>query len=107
MFPVHDRHPVPQRWGEPLLFGPGSIHVAHTADESVAIAELHAAVDHYVAIAKHLLASRLKPDATYGWPSVPLYNPVPLSPYLRPTLLSLFFLILTSPTTLPTHLSPS
>ena len=23
------------RWGEPLLFGPGSIHVAHTADEFV------------------------------------------------------------------------
>ena len=54
---VHDRHPVPAGWGEPLLFGPGSIHVAHTADESVSIAELHAAVDHYVTIAKHLLQS--------------------------------------------------
>jgi len=43
-------------WGQPLLFGPGSIHVAHTADESVDIAEILAAVDHYVAIARALLA---------------------------------------------------
>jgi acetylornithine deacetylase len=42
-------------WGEPLLFGPGSIHEAHTADESVSIAELTAAADHYVAIARTLL----------------------------------------------------
>jgi acetylornithine deacetylase/succinyl-diaminopimelate desuccinylase-like protein len=42
-----------------LLFGPGSIHAAHTADESVAIAELTEAADHYVRIARHLLdASR-------------------------------------------------
>ena len=45
---LHDRHSVPERWGEPLLFGPGSIHVAHTADEFVSIAELNAAVGHYV-----------------------------------------------------------
>ena len=44
-----------RRWGEPLLFGPGSIHVAHTADEFVSIAELQAAVDHYVTIARALL----------------------------------------------------
>ena len=37
---VHDRHSVSAGWGEPLLFGPGSIHVAHTADEFVSIAEL-------------------------------------------------------------------
>jgi len=43
-------------WGQPLLFGPGSIHVAHTAEESVDIAEILAAVDHYVAIARALLA---------------------------------------------------
>jgi acetylornithine deacetylase len=44
-------------WGRPLLFGPGSIHVAHTPDEFLSIAEQRAAVDHYVAIARHLLGS--------------------------------------------------
>ena len=34
-------------WGAPFLFGPGSIHVAHTDDEHVSIAELRAAVDAY------------------------------------------------------------
>lgn len=48
--------PFLDRWGTPLLLGPGSIHVAHTDREHVAIAELHRAVDLYVALAKHLLA---------------------------------------------------
>ena len=43
-------------WGEPLLFGPGSIHVAHTADEFISISELQSAITHYAAIARHLLA---------------------------------------------------
>ena len=47
--------PFLERWGQPLLFGPGSILVAHTDDEHVAIAELEAAVDAYVAIARELL----------------------------------------------------
>ena len=34
-------------WGAPFLFGPGSIHVAHTDDEHVSVAELRAAVDAY------------------------------------------------------------
>jgi acetylornithine deacetylase len=38
-------------WGTALLFGPGSIHVAHTAEEHVEIAELEQAVDKYVRIA--------------------------------------------------------
>jgi acetylornithine deacetylase len=38
-------------WGEPMLFGPGSIHVAHTDDEYVEIAELRSAVEAYVALA--------------------------------------------------------
>jgi acetylornithine deacetylase len=42
-------------WGEPLLFGPGSIHVAHTADEFVSIAELNESVEHYVRLARALL----------------------------------------------------
>jgi acetylornithine deacetylase len=39
-------------WGTPLLFGPGSIHVAHTDDEYVEIAELQASVSVYVELAK-------------------------------------------------------
>lgn len=55
VFPYTTDIPFLNAWGDPLLFGPGSIHVAHTADEHVSIAELHAAVDHYVAIASELL----------------------------------------------------
>jgi len=43
-------------WGEPLLLGPGSIHVAHTADEHVEKAELVKAVELYVRVARSLLA---------------------------------------------------
>ena len=55
VFPYTTDIPFLSGWGEPLLFGPGSIHAAHTADESVAIAELTEAADHYVRIARHLL----------------------------------------------------
>jgi acetylornithine deacetylase len=44
-------------WGEPLLLGPGSIHVAHTPGEKIAKRELLDAVDLYVKVAKQLLAS--------------------------------------------------
>jgi acetylornithine deacetylase len=43
-------------WGEPLLLGPGSIHVAHTPHEKVAKRELLEAVELYVRVAKQLLA---------------------------------------------------
>ncbi len=39
------------RWGTPYLFGPGSVHVAHTDDEHVSVAELERAVDAYVRLA--------------------------------------------------------
>ncbi len=39
------------RWGQPYLFGPGSIHVAHTDDEFISIAELRAAVGAYEKLA--------------------------------------------------------
>ena len=42
-------------WGEPLLIGPGSIHVAHTDAEYVEKQQLHDAVDLYCGIAKRLL----------------------------------------------------
>ena len=48
---------VPQlsNWGEPLLLGPGSIHVAHTPHERLAKRELLEAVEMYVQVAKRLL----------------------------------------------------
>lgn len=42
------------RWGTPLLLGPGSVRVAHTADEHVPVAELHRAVDLYESLARSL-----------------------------------------------------
>jgi acetylornithine deacetylase len=56
VFPYTTDIPFLDRWGQPLLFGPGSIHAAHTADEFVEIADLRTAVDGYVAIARALLA---------------------------------------------------
>jgi acetylornithine deacetylase len=41
-------------WGEPLLLGPGSIHVAHTSEEHVEKAELERAVGLYVELALRL-----------------------------------------------------
>jgi acetylornithine deacetylase len=41
-------------WGEPLLIGPGSIHVAHTDGEFIEKRELAAAIDLYCSIAKQL-----------------------------------------------------
>jgi len=42
-------------WGTPYLFGPGSIHVAHTDQERIAKSELVAAIETYQMIARHLL----------------------------------------------------
>ena len=39
--------PALTRWGTPYLFGPGSIHVAHSDHEFVDIAELRASVETY------------------------------------------------------------
>lgn len=49
---------IPQlsNWGEPLLLGPGSIHVAHTPHERLAKKELLEAVGLYIRVAKQLLA---------------------------------------------------
>ena len=47
--------PALTAWGTPYLFGPGSIHVAHTDHEYVALDELRAAVDSYVRIAEAAL----------------------------------------------------
>jgi acetylornithine deacetylase len=47
--------PALTNWGEPLLVGPGSIHVAHTEGEYIEKKQLHEAVDLYCKIAKRLL----------------------------------------------------
>jgi acetylornithine deacetylase len=42
-------------WGEPLLIGPGSIHVAHTDGEYIEKRQLADAIDLYGTITKQLL----------------------------------------------------
>jgi acetylornithine deacetylase len=44
-------------WGEPLLIGPGSIHVAHTEREFIPKKQLHEATHLYCGIVKQLLKS--------------------------------------------------
>jgi acetylornithine deacetylase len=44
------------RWGKPLLYGPGSILVAHTDDEYIEVAHLERAVADYVVLARQLRA---------------------------------------------------
>jgi acetylornithine deacetylase len=48
---------IPQlsNWGEPMLLGPGSIHVAHTPHEKLAKRELLEAIELYIQVAKRLL----------------------------------------------------
>ena len=48
--------PLLSRWGTPLLFGPGSIHVAHTPDEFVDVRELRASVEAYQRMVRALLS---------------------------------------------------
>ena len=48
--------PKLSNWGEPLLLGPGSIHVAHTPFEKLAKKELKEAVELYIQVAKQLLS---------------------------------------------------
>jgi acetylornithine deacetylase len=57
VFPYTTDIPFLSRWGRPLLFGPGSIHMAHTADEHLELRELHEAVDHYIHLAKIVTSS--------------------------------------------------
>ncbi len=47
--------PALTNWGEPLLLGPGSIHVAHTPHERLAKKELLEAIDLYTTVALRLL----------------------------------------------------
>jgi len=49
--------PLLGKWGTPVLFGPGSIHVAHTPDEYIEVTELRAAVGAYEKIVRSLLST--------------------------------------------------
>lgn len=48
--------PELSNWGTPYLFGPGTIHVAHTDEERIALDELRAAVGAYERLAVAALA---------------------------------------------------
>lgn len=54
VFPFTTDIQVLTNWGQPLLYGPGSIHVAHTDHEHVRIADLERAVVDYVRIVEEL-----------------------------------------------------
>jgi acetylornithine deacetylase/succinyl-diaminopimelate desuccinylase-like protein len=55
VFPFTTDIPLLDRWGVPLLFGPGSFLLAHTAEEHIEISEMEAAVAKYVDIARACL----------------------------------------------------
>ena len=48
--------PALSAWGQPLLLGPGSIHVAHTEREYVSKRQLLEAVELYCTLTKRLLS---------------------------------------------------
>ena len=56
VFPYTTDVPMLPSWGTPLLVGPGSIHVAHTDEEHIAVDELNAAVDLYESLIRLLVA---------------------------------------------------
>ena len=55
-FPYTTDIPFLSAWGTPLLYGPGSIHVAHTDREHVRIGDLERAARDYQALVTRLLA---------------------------------------------------
>jgi acetylornithine deacetylase len=57
VFPFTTDVPFLERWGTPLLYGPGSILAAHTDREFVTLDELHGAVDGFERLARGCLES--------------------------------------------------
>jgi acetylornithine deacetylase len=47
-------------WGKPLLIGPGSIHVAHTAEEQISKRQLMDAVEIYARMVRSLISETHK-----------------------------------------------
>ena len=54
-FPFTTDVPFLDRWGTPLLFGPGSILVAHTSEEHLELKELDRAIESYEQLARECL----------------------------------------------------
>jgi acetylornithine deacetylase len=59
VFPFTTDIPFLDKWGTPMLFGPGSFLVAHTDREHLKLEELEAAVDGYTKLLTGCLASPL------------------------------------------------
>jgi acetylornithine deacetylase len=59
VFPFTTDVPLLDRWGTPLLYGPGSFLVAHTSEEHLAIAELEQAIAGYQTLASACLGSTI------------------------------------------------
>ncbi len=57
VFPFTTDVPMLDRWGAPLLFGPGSFLVAHTSEEHLALDEMTEAIDAYDRLATACLAT--------------------------------------------------
>jgi acetylornithine deacetylase len=57
VFPFTTDVPLLDRWGTPLLYGPGSFLLAHSAEEHLAIAELEQAIAGYQTLAAACLTS--------------------------------------------------
>ena len=65
-FPYTTDIPLLDRWGTPLLFGPGSFLVAHTDDEHLALDEFERGIEGYVRIVTALTATSLRSPAAPG-----------------------------------------
>jgi acetylornithine deacetylase len=63
--------PALTAWGEPLLLGPGSIHVAHTPGECICKQELWDAIHLYVRVAEQLARASVS-DPGVGYERSPL-----------------------------------
>ena len=62
VFPFTTDVPFLDRWGAPLLFGPGSFLVAHTDREHLRLAELHESVNQYERLIAACLGDRTAPS---------------------------------------------
>ena len=61
MFPFTTDVPLLGAWGTPLLFGPGSILVAHTDEEQLDLEEMAGAIELYQRLARKLLLDGQNP----------------------------------------------
>lgn len=65
-FPYTTDIPLLDRWGTPLLFGPGSFLVAHTDEEHLALDEFERGIDGYVRIVTALTATSSRSPGVSG-----------------------------------------